>query len=125
MNGIFLSYRRDDASGWAGRLYEHLVRDSTADRVFMDIDAIDPGDDFREAIARTMEACDVVLVVIRPNWLNTRDEFGNRRLDDDADTHRAEIVAALEADVRVVPVLVGAASMPRTGDLPTPLRALA
>lgn len=125
MSGIFLSYRRDDASGWAGRLYEHLVRDWGAGQVFMDIDAIEPGDDFREAIARTMQSCEVVLVVIGPNWLQMRDEFGNRRLEDEADTHRAEVIAALEADVRVVPVLVGDAGMPKASDLPEVLRSLA
>jgi hypothetical protein len=125
LSGIFLSYRREDASGWAGRLYEHLIRDWGAGQVFMDIDAIQPGDDFREAIGRTMQSCEVVLVVIGPNWLQMRDEFGNPRLEDESDTHRAEVIAALEADVRVVPVLVGDAAMPKASDLPEPLRPLA
>ena len=125
MSGIFLSYRRDDASGWAGRLYEHLVRDWGPDQVFIDIDTIAPGEDFREAIAQTMDKCDVVLVVIGPNWVNARDELGNRRLDDEGDTHRAEIISALSADVRVVPVLVGGAPMPKVADLPDPLKGLA
>ena len=125
MSGIFLSYRRDDASGWAGRLYEHLVAEWGPDQVFIDIDAIAPGEDFREAIARTMQACDVVLVVIGPNWINARDHDGNRRLDDESDTHRQEVVAALQADVRVVPVLVGGAAMPKLSELPEPLHDLA
>jgi hypothetical protein len=125
MSGIFLSYRRDDASGWAGRLYEHLVRDWGADHVFMDIDTIAPGEDFRKAIARTMDACDVVMVVIGPSWVNARDQAGRRRLDQEGDTHRAEVVAALSADVRVVPVLVGGATMPEVTDLPGPMQDLA
>jgi TIR domain len=125
MSGIFLSYRRDDASGWAGRLYEHLVAEWGPDQVFIDIDAIAPGEDFREAIARTMQACDVVLVVIGPNWINALDHDGKRRLDDESDTHRQEVVAALQADVRVVPVLVGGAGMPKLSELPEPLRDLA
>ncbi len=125
MSGIFLSYRRDDASGWTGRLYEHMVREWGADQVFMDIDAIAPGDDFRDAIARTMDVCDIVMVVIGPNWLTVRDHAENRRLDDERDTHRAEVAAALVADVRVVPVLVGGASMPSEADLPEPLKGLA
>ena len=124
MSGIFLSYRRDDASGWAGRIYEHLAREWGAEHVFMDIDTIAPGEDFREAIERTMQVCDVVLVVVGPNWLNARDQAGNRRLDDDHDTHRAEVVAALAADVRVVPVLVGGAQMPRASELPEAIKDL-
>ena len=124
MSGIFLSYRRDDASGWAGRIYEHLAREWGAEHVFMDIDTIAPGEDFREAIERTMQVCDVVLVVVGPSWLNARDQAGNRRLDDDHDTHRAEVVAALAADVRVVPVLVGGAQMPRASELPEAIKDL-
>jgi hypothetical protein len=125
MSGIFLSYRRDDSSGWAGRLYEHLVREWGSGQVFMDIDAIAPGEDFREAITRTMHACDVVIVVIGPNWVGARGETGSRRLDDMADNHRAEVVAALAADVRVVPVLVGGAAMPKMSELPEPMKDLA
>lgn len=125
MSGIFLSYRRDDSSGWAGRLYEHLVREWGPGEVFMDIDAIAPGEDFREAIDHTMRACDVVIVVIGPTWLSARDDAGNRRLDDEGDNHRAEVVAALSADVRVVPVLVGGAAMPKVSELPGALRDLA
>jgi uncharacterized RDD family membrane protein YckC len=124
MSGIFLSYRRDDSAGWAGRLYEHLVREWGAAHVFIDIDAIAPGEDFREAIARTMHTCDVVMVIIGPNWVSARDRVGNRRLDDEGDTHRTEVVAALAADVRVIPVLVGGADMPPASQLPEPLRDL-
>jgi uncharacterized RDD family membrane protein YckC len=106
-------------------LYEHLVREWGPDRVFIDIDAIAPGDDFREAIARTMHTCDVVIVVIGPNWISARDQAGNRRLDDESDTHRQEVAAALAAaDVRVIPVLVGGASMPTLSELPGPLQEL-
>lgn len=125
MSGIFLSYRREDASGWAGRLYEHLVRDWGPEHVFMDIDTIAPGEDFRKAIARTMDACDVVMVVIGPNWVNVRDQAGRRRLEQEGDTHRAEVVAALAADVRVIPVLVGGAAMPEPSELPGPIQELA
>jgi TIR domain len=125
MSGIFLSYRRDDSSGWAGRLYEHLIQEWGPDEVFMDIDAIAPGEDFRRAIAHTMETCDVVLVVIGPHWVGATDRTGNRRLDDQGDNHRQEVIAALDADVLVVPVLVGGADMPISADLPEPMRALA
>jgi TIR domain len=125
MSGIFVSYRRDDSSGWSVHLYELLVREWGPDNVFMDIDAIAPGEDFREAIARTMRTCDVVLIVIGPNWVNARDEAGNRRLDDETDTHLRDVASALAADVRVVPVRVGGAAMPKPSDLPEPLKDLA
>lgn len=125
MGGVFLSYRRDDASGWAGRLYEYLERDLGRGAVFMDIDAIAPGEDFREAIRRTIDSSDTVLVVIGPSWLNVRDDSGRRRLDDETDTHRTEVVSALRAGVRVVPVLVGGATMPPLAELPEALRDLA
>lgn len=88
MSGIFRSYRRDDSAGWAGRLHDHLRREWGPDQVFMDIDAIAPGEDFRDAIARTIRACDVVLVVIGPDWVDSRDQAGKRRLDDERDIHR-------------------------------------
>jgi multiple sugar transport system substrate-binding protein len=125
MTGIFLSYRRADSSGWAGRLHERLADHWGADQVFIDIDAIGPGEDFRHAIARTMEASDVVIVVIGPHWLDARDDAGNRRLDDPADTVRAEVASALASDVLVVPVLVGGAAMPTQSDLPEALQDLA
>jgi hypothetical protein len=126
MAGTFLSYRRDDAAGWAGRLYEYLVREWGPDEVFMDIDAIAPGEDFRKAIASTMDVSDTVLVVIGPTWVNATDHAGRRRLEDERDTHRAEVVAALQApDVRVIPVLVGGASMPVAPQLPDALQELA
>jgi hypothetical protein len=125
MAGTFVSYRRDDSAGWTGRLYEYLVREWGADEVFMDIDAIAPGEDFRKAIATTMNVSDTVLVVIGPSWLDARDEAGRRRLDNERDTHRTEVAAALEADVRVIPVLVGGAAMPVAPELPEPLQELA
>jgi hypothetical protein len=91
----------------------------------MDIDAIAPGEDFREAIARTMHICDVILVVIGPAWASSRDEAGNRRLDDEGDVHRAEIQTALASHTRVIPVLVGDATMPKSAELPAPLQELA
>ncbi len=126
MSGTFLSYRRDDAAGWAGRLYEYLVREWGPDEVFMDIDAIAPGEDFRKAISSTMDVSDTVLVVIGPSWVNATDHAGRRRLDDERDTHRAEVAAALQAqDVRVIPVLVGGAAMPVAPQLPDALQELA
>jgi Tol biopolymer transport system component len=123
--GIFISYRRSDSAPWAGRIYDSLVDTWGEDDVYMDVDTIAPGDDFRTAIATTLARSDVVLVIIGPEWLTVTDEHGKRRLDDRADVHRNEVVSALNREVRIIPVLVGGATMPEPSDLPAPMRQLA
>jgi hypothetical protein len=90
-------------------------------RVFLDVDAIEPGADFAEEISRAVAACQVLLVVIGPNWLTVTDERSRRRLDDPDDIVRLEIEAALTRDVRVIPILVEGAVMPGRQDLPESL----
>lgn len=124
MGGIFVSYRREDAAPWAGRIYDALSNYWGRENVFMDIDRIALGEDFRKVINRTVSESDVVLVIIGPKWLTLTNESGTRRLDDEADVHRTEVVTALERDARVIPVLVGGASVPRTSELPEDLQDL-
>ena len=124
MHSVFISYRRADAAGYAGRLYDRLVEALGRDHVFMDIDSISYGEDFVEAISRTLAECDIVLVLIGPNWLNISDPNGARRLDSPVDTVRLEVATALELKRRVIPVLVGGAVMPDAQLLPAPLTAL-
>jgi hypothetical protein len=123
--GIFVSYRRQDSSHLAGRLYDRLSDRFGEGQVFMDVDAIEPGVDFAEEINRAVEACLVLVAVIGPNWLTATDERGHRRLDDPEDFVRLEIEAALARDVRVIPVLAESAVMPRRQDLPESLAGLA
>ncbi len=125
MDGIFISYRRDDASGYAGRLYDRLVAQFGANRVFMDVEGIELGADFVTAIEKAVGSCRVLIVVIGDEWLNIRDAQGRRRLDDPHDFIRLEVAAALSRDIRVVPVLVDGAQMPRAEDLPEALQGLA
>jgi hypothetical protein len=68
--GVFISYRRDDESNFAGRLFERLLRSVDTDKVFMDVDSIDLGVDFIMVIDRWLDRCSVMLVVIGTNWLN-------------------------------------------------------
>jgi hypothetical protein len=121
VGGIFISYRRDDSAPWAGRLYDLLAQKWGRDQVFMDVDAIEPGEDFRNAISRTLDGCDVVLLVIGPLWSSVSDAEGRSRLLDEGDVHRIEVESALARGVRLIPVLVGGASVPRKGDLPDSL----
>lgn len=118
MPGIFICYRRDDSSAYAGRLYDRLLSHFGSGKVFMDVDNIEPGLDFVEVLERTVSCCDALIAVIGKNWLGAADEEGRRRLDDAEDLVRLEIAAALNRKVRVVPVLVGGARMPRGTELP-------
>lgn len=120
MNGIFISYRRDDAPGYAGRLYDRLVVHFGAERVFMDVQGIEPGVDFVDAIERALASCEILIVLIGKNWLGT-DSAGRRRLDDPADFVRLETAKALARGIRVVPVLVEGAAMPSADHLPADL----
>jgi hypothetical protein len=121
---IFISYRRQDSSGSAGRLYDRLAQDIPAENLFIDVDAIAPGVDFVEEIARRVQACDVLLAVIGRGWHNAADKDGRRRIDDPADFVRIEIASALRGDIRVIPVLVDGAAMPLAEHLPEDLQAL-
>jgi hypothetical protein len=121
---IFISYRRDDSSGSTGRLYDRLALDFPTDNLFIDVDAIAPGVDFVDEIARRVESCDVLLAVIGRGWQTAIDKQGRRRIDDPTDFVRIEIATALRGDVRVIPVLVDGATMPMADQLPSDLEPL-
>src|SRR5215831_6232307 len=121
---VFINYRREDTAPYAGRLYDRLTTHFGEDQVFIDIDQIEPGEDFVEAINRKVGACDIAIVAIGPNWLHAADASGKRRLDDEEDFVRMEIVTALQRKIRVIPVLVGGARMPGRHDLPEDLAPL-
>ena len=125
MDGIFISYRRDDAAGYAGRLSDRLKAQFGQDRVFMDVDEIEPGTDFVVAIEQAVGSCRVLIVLIGDEWLNIRDPQGQRRLDDPHDFIRLEIATALKRDIRVVPVVLDRATMPGAEQLPDELKPLA
>ena len=125
MRAVFISYRRDDSEGQAGRLYDDLVRQFGDESVFMDVAGIEPGLDFRKVIDKNVSSCGVLLALIGPSWLDAKDETGQRRLDNPLDFVRLETASALKRDIPVVPVLVGKARMPRPEKLPEDLKELA
>src|SRR5581483_8806870 len=125
MPGIFINYRRDDAPGVAGRLYDHLARKFTGGKLFIDVDAIKPGLDFVKQLDTQVSQCDALLAVIGPHWLAAADSKGKRRLDDPHDYVRIEIASALKRDIPVIPVLIDDAEMPAEADLPEDLAPLA
>ena len=122
--GVFVSYRRDDSPGHAGRLYDRLVEHFGPERVFIDVDSIDPGADFAEVIEGTLAGAAVVVVVIGPGWIHARDARGVNRLTQRDDFVHLEVRRALELKKRVIPVLVEGATVPLTEDLPRDLQAL-
>jgi TIR domain len=109
----------------AGRLYDRLAVRLGEDQVFMDVDTIALGVDFAEVISQAVSTCEVLLAVIGPRWLTATDQEGRRRLDDPEDIVRLEVAAALERDIRVIPILVEGAVMPRRQELPEALVGLA
>lgn len=120
MPGIFISYRRDDSQGFAGRLADDLSDILGADRVFRDIE-IPVGSDFTEVLRRAIAASDLLLVVIGRRWADRSEEGCGSRLFEPADWVRAEIEAAFAQGKQVVPVLVGEAQMPEPASLPPSL----
>lgn len=125
LRSLFLSYRRQDSQGEAGRLFDDLAAQFGEDAVFMDVSALEPGRDFRKAIDQNVGCCSALLVLIGQDWLEARDHSGNRRLDDPNDFVRIEVASALRRDIPVIPVLLRGARMPQPDELPDDLRELA
>lgn len=121
---IFISYRRDDSAGYAGRLYDDIAERVGDDRVFRDIDTIEPGQDFIAVLDDALKSVSILLVVIGPDWVSITDDKGQRRLDNPGDFVRMEVAHALSSEVRVIPVLVEDARMPRPPELPEDLQSL-
>lgn len=119
---VFISYRRSDTQGEAGRLAELLERELGAGSVFRDVDGIAPGKAFERELERKLNESDIVLVLIGKRWLS---ELGTRVGRDEPDYVRLEVSAALDLDKRVIPVLLQGADMPVAADIGDDLRGLA
>ena len=123
---IFISYRREDAGGHAGRLADALIPQFGRANVFIDIDTIAAGADFEPGTREALSTCQLALILIGPRWLTVQAPGGTRRIDADDDLVREEVAVALgSSDVTVVPVLVEGASMPTGAELPPEIASLA
>jgi uncharacterized RmlC-like cupin family protein len=120
---IVLSYRRDDARGVAGRIFDRLVATYGKENVFIDVDTIPAGVDFRAHLHNVLNNCDVMLAVIGPRWRGSRAKYG--RLAEAGDFVRIEIETALRRDVRIIPVLIDNTPMPSPEELPREIAELA
>lgn len=124
MAGIFISYRQADAKAWAIGLRDDLAKVFGDDQVFLDKDALGPGN-WREQLQRALKQCPIVLVVIGRQWLNITDEEARPRITLSDDVHRQEIALALNhPGVTVIPILVDEAMMPKSDKLPEDIRGL-
>jgi TIR domain len=124
MSNIFICYRRADSQSATGRIYDHLVQAFGKNAVFIDVDNIPAGVDFRSAIDATIQRSAVMLVIIGPGWLTAADANG-RRLDQINDRVRIEVESGLLRRMPVIPVLVDGARMPEARELPPTLSQLA
>src|SRR5215216_6283458 len=124
IEGIYISYRRDQSAGYAGRIADSLQAYFGVDIVRSDIDSLEPGLDFSEAIERALESSEVLLAVIGKHWPTATDAAGQRRLENPYDFVRVEIATALKRNIRVIPVLVQGASMPSADEVPNDLAPL-
>lgn len=124
MASIFISYRRDDTEGHAGRLLDELRKRLGTDGVFMDMEGIGLGLDFRQVIEEQLSLCKVVLALIGRRWHDTRDGSGVRRLEKQDDVLRFEIATAIKRGITIVPVLMHGARLPEAPELPEDLRPL-
>lgn len=118
MASVFLSYRRADTGDFVGRLSSRLQRALGPENVFVDVDAIAPGQDFVEVIQQAVADATVLVAVIGPRWLTLSGPEGEPRLWQPGDAVRLEVESALSRGTRVIPVLVNDASMPRPDELP-------
>ena len=120
---IFISYRVQDTAGETGRLADALKQHFADDQLFMDIENLEPGADFTQAIDHSLGICEVMLVVIGPRWTGPREGKPSRIYEED-DWVRQEVSTALRRNVRVVPLLVDGGTLPPAEDLPPELQPL-
>jgi DNA-binding beta-propeller fold protein YncE len=130
VTSIFISYRREDEPAAAGRLYDSLVAALGAQSVFIDVDGIKPGADFVDVLEDVLRKCEVLVAVVGRRWLEATDDAGRPRLDDPDDFVRLELVRALgrseeHGDIRVLPLCVEGARMPRPDEIPADLASFA
>src|SRR5215207_9010868 len=118
---IFISYRRSDSAGHAGRLYDYLKNYFGDERIFFDVNTIRPGVNFEQKINDELENSEAALVLIGNQWLESKDTEGNRRLDNPHDYVLFEVETALGKNIAVIPILLQGVQMPSGNVLPDSL----
>jgi TIR domain len=118
---IAISYRRADTEAIAGRIRDRLAARYGEDAIFMDIDNIPFGKDFRVHLSEAIVQSDILLVIVGQRWLGAG-RGGAKRIDDETDLVRLEVETALNNAVPIIPVLIGSARMPQPAQLPESLK---
>jgi formylglycine-generating enzyme required for sulfatase activity len=122
---VFISYRRDDSKYPALMIYTAFCQGLPRGQVFMDVDSIPPGANFRKILKDWVDQCEVLLALIGPGWIDANDpKTGRSRLENPSDFVRIEIGEALARDIPVVPVLLDRTPMPDVKRLPDDLKGL-
>jgi hypothetical protein len=122
---VFLSYRREDSIDASFRLYDALANRFGDEHVFIDIDSIDPGQDFEQAINEHIASCDALVVVIGQRWADLMQESQDaQRTAQGRDYVVLEIEAGLQAGLLVIPVLIHGAQAPTPEQVPPTIVAL-
>jgi len=124
MKQIFISYRREETSGEARSLLMDIETILGKGSAFMDVDSISLGRDFRMVLQESLASCDMMIVLIGKDWLSSKNEAGQVRLENPDDFVRLEVGTALRRDIPVTPVLVHGARMPSADQLPEDLKDL-
>ena len=122
---IFVNYRRDDVPGDARGVCDGLAQKFGRACLFMDVDNLLVGQRFDVELAKALDACDVLIAVLGPRWM---DLLRARQGGSERDYVREEIAAALKRGIVVIPVRVGRdgamPALPRAEDLPEDIREL-
>ena len=96
-----------------------FAKEASRENVFMDVDSIPPGANFRKLLKDWVARCDVLLALIGPDWSDATDpSTGKRRLENPSDFVRIEIGEALARDIPVAPILLDGAPPARRGSAP-------
>ena len=120
---IFINYRREDTSGYAGRIFDSLSKEFGEDNIFIDVTKINTGTDYTEAITQALDKCDYFLILIGNTWLSCKDSSGNRRIDNPDDFVRKEISLAITKKIKIIPVLLEETRMPLAKEVPAGIQA--
>lgn len=122
-NKVFISYRRDDAAGFSHAIYDRLVEHLPRERVFMDVAGIGVGEDFTAKLERALDQCEVMIALIGKRWLGAAEDAA-ARIQSANDWVRLEIATALRRGIKVIPVLLDGAHLPKASVLPEDLHLL-
>src|SRR6478609_4648925 len=115
---IFINYRREDTSGYSGRIFDSLSNEFGEDNIFIDVTKINTGTDYTVVITQALDKCNYFLILIGNTWLSCKDNSGNRRIDNPDDFVRKEISLAITKKIKIIPVLLEETSMPLAKEVP-------